>query len=575
MTLESSSIRRNSVANSSSSLHVPSTQHDFESVSPGSSGCSPDQLALAQVDYEGYYGAPVLQPQQNQDHDTQSPDPAIHQVNMEVLRLYNAFDLPSAAFQHSLLDNFITHVHPLMPIVDTKSLESRIGYLSPTALVKAVLLAGARTTDAQLPFSVEQYYTAIKVIVMSGYEKDPVTAMVVACLLGWYNQSSVYSVNIDSASAWLRFASNIAYQVGLHKEPKTKINTGYRRRLWWTLVARDCLVSAGQGRPRIFNLADCDVKPISTEDFGADEQYAKVFVAYVKVCLILGDLCESHRRGEVSTLQRDNVRNRLFWWLKELPEEMQYFRSSTHASFDNRFERQLFVIYFAAVSILYRSDLSGQMVHPVSLVASSFLVSLLEDFLARDEVQRLPTMFTFYAISAAVPQLVATRNANLKPVADTELAIISQFLLALSLRWPTSAGAQKLFETLRNSETAIEKPLVSFGTFSGHEQLLFDNFNLSACRHSSLLAAHDTHLSSTAEPTSFTREVHSLPTPHSETLPNIFRETDTDPDLPQTGSLPLEQQTISWDWPLDNLGDDITVEFSNAMGSWLFSQDLF
>jgi hypothetical protein len=196
----------------------------------------------------------------------------------------------------------------------------------------------------------------------------------------------------------------------------------------------------------------------------------------------------------MSTLQRDNIRNRLFWWLKELPEEMQYFRSSTHASFDNRFERQLFAIYFAAVTILYRSDLSGQMVHPVSLVASSFLVSLLENFLARDEVQRLPTMFTFYAVSAAVPQLVATRSVKLKPVAETELVIISQFLLALSKRWPTSAGAQKLFETLRNSEPTIEKPHVSFGTFSGHEQLLFDNFDLSACRHSPLLEDHGTHL---------------------------------------------------------------------------------
>lgn len=224
------------MANSSGSLPVPSTQNDLESDSSGSSGCSPDQLALAQVDYLDYYGAPMLQQQANQGQDAQSPDPGINQVNMAVLRLYNAFDLPPAAFRHSLLDNFMTHVHPLMPIVDMKSLNSREGYSPPVALLKAVLLAGARTTDAKLPFSFEQYYTAIKALLMSGYEKDPVTTIVVACLLGWYNQSSLYNVNIDSSSAWLRFASNIAYQVGLHKESKTKINTGYKRRLWWTLV---------------------------------------------------------------------------------------------------------------------------------------------------------------------------------------------------------------------------------------------------------------------------------------------------------------------------------------------------
>lgn len=329
-------------------------------------------------------------------------------------------------------------------------------------------------------------------------------------------------------------------------------------------------MSAGQGRPRIFNLADCDIKPISAEDFGADEQHATVFVAYVKVCHILGDLCESYRRREMSTSQRDNIRNRLFWWLKELPQEMQYFKSSTHASFDNQFERQLFVIYLTAVTILYRSDVSKQMVHPISLVASSFLVSLLEDFLARDEVQRLPTMFTFYAVSAAVPELVATSHANLKPAAETELAIISRFLLALSKRWPTSASAQKLFEALRNSEPAIEDPRVSFGVFSSHEKLLFDNFDLSACRHSSLLVDDNKHLSSTVEPTSFTIDAGSLPTVHSKTVPDIFRATDLAPGLLQTSSPPMEQHASIWEWPLDSLSDNIAVEFSDVMGSWLF-----
>lgn len=198
---------------------------------------SPLPPAPAQVDYEDYYGPSIPTHQDTGDDLSQSQHtPRAAESNRAVLQLFNAFDLPSAAWRSSLLENFMTYAQPLMPIVELQWLEPKQGYTVPITLLKAALLAGARTTNTQPPFSCDEYYSAIKAMMLYRPEQNPITTMVVSCLLGWYNQASAYRVTTDSSSSWLRFASNIAYQVGLHKELQSQTHAGYRRRLWWTLV---------------------------------------------------------------------------------------------------------------------------------------------------------------------------------------------------------------------------------------------------------------------------------------------------------------------------------------------------
>lgn len=125
-----------------------------------------------------------------------------------------------------------------MPIVDQQWLVSRPDYNAPPVLIRAVLLAGARVSEKQPPFSCDEYYSAIKAVLLYSREQNPIISVIVACILGWYNQASTYTVTVDSSAAWLRFAASIAYQIGLHKEPNSQDNAAYRRKLWWTLIVR-------------------------------------------------------------------------------------------------------------------------------------------------------------------------------------------------------------------------------------------------------------------------------------------------------------------------------------------------
>lgn len=270
----------------------------------------------------------------------------------------------------------------------------------------------------------------------------------------------------------------------------------------------------------------------------------------------------------MTTHKSDAIGNRLLWWLKTLPNEMQYFCLSfpQQPTSDNLMLRQLFVIYFATVTILYRTDWPTQVVHPQAIIASAFMACLLEGFIARDEIQRLPTMFGFYAISAAIPQMVAARFHKLKASAENDLSIILQSLTKLSARWPSSDTVLRYFRTLKHSETSNNNPQISPETVQHEDLLLFDNFDFSSCRTGSLLVAHD-----------------------EQGYPKSSAPYDLDGRLSATGSVPelglhhgiisgnsssLRMSPLPWDRneqldSANNLNIDDFADFPDMMGDWL------
>jgi hypothetical protein len=122
---------------------------------------------------------------------------------------------------------------PWVPIFDQRWLWDGNEQGSP-ALTQAVLVAGARTSDDAL--SCHEYYSAAKYLLLCGHETNPIITVVACLLLGWWNQTSPDMVSFDNSTSWIRQAIGVAYQIDLHKEPRTSRGAPYRRRLWWTLV---------------------------------------------------------------------------------------------------------------------------------------------------------------------------------------------------------------------------------------------------------------------------------------------------------------------------------------------------
>jgi hypothetical protein len=209
------------------------TQPDLADPIPLSSSPEEAPWTTAKVGFEKYYDQDIFP-----STASRADDNGVAEVDMIALRLYKAFDIPSQVWTTSLLKNWNSYIHPLMPIVQRRWLVAREGYKVPVVLLKSVLLAGARTSGAPDSFPCDEYYRALRTLIYCQYEKNPIINIVAACLLGWYNQSSTWTVAHDSSRTWLHFASNLAYQIGLHQESKTEAHSPYKRRLWWTLVVR-------------------------------------------------------------------------------------------------------------------------------------------------------------------------------------------------------------------------------------------------------------------------------------------------------------------------------------------------
>ncbi|KIV96812.1 hypothetical protein PV10_00628 [Exophiala mesophila] len=517
----------------------------------------------AKVDFEKYFSHEFPATSIQAHHSRLS------EVDMKVLRLYNAFEVPSRVWMTSLLEDWKNYVHPLMPIVQPRWLIAREGYQVPIVLLKAVLLAGARATDASSSFPCKEYYASLKTLIYLQYEKNPMINIVAACLLGWYNQTDTWTVVHDSSRSWLHFASDLAYQISLHQELNGETHASYKRRVWWTLVARDCQVASGTGRPRIFNLKYCSRRLISTEDFELHDTTARPFVAYVKICLILGDLCESYQQRQFTPSVGTDIRNRLFWWLKELPSEMQYFstRTAEKESGNNFVVRQIYAIYLATVSLLCKTELPRESVSPVALIASSYMVYLMEGFLARNEFSRLPAITSFYILAAAIPHLIAHKYEAIREIVHGNMQIFEKSLVAMSKRWPTSISALKQYQILGEKHLNISAPQGLRSISNVQDTLLFEGFDRQRCNLWTSIVEAAVDNGSTMDKQSNSSQPPATTYTRSSAPPS--------PGQQFTMGIPANEDILDIETLVPTSWRDPTFGISDTMGDWLWPDEIF
>lgn len=160
------------------------------------------------------------------------------EVDLKVLELYHAFDLPPNSVRQSLVDAFLDHCWTWMPVIDRDiSTTEPQSYL----LLQALFLAGSqmRMNGARFASPVD-YLRRFKALLDTNYEKDPITLVAALCIIQWWNPSGPNVVSTMNSRFWTYYAVNIAQQIGLHrKAPEGTPLIQLRKRLWWTLYVRD------------------------------------------------------------------------------------------------------------------------------------------------------------------------------------------------------------------------------------------------------------------------------------------------------------------------------------------------
>jgi hypothetical protein len=396
---------------------------------------------------------------------------ALPELDRKFLLDSHAFELPARSVRESLISQFMDKCYPWMPIIEADDLQKRDNMEPSILLLQAVFVAGSRVSMApNAQASGHSFYRRAKALYWMGHEKDPLAIVKSICILQWWNPSGPEHVSMDASSFWLHMGVALAHQTGLHREPNPKRDdASLRRRLWWTLFTRDSVISMCHGRPRSINLEDCDVRPLTTHDFPNPGPDAHLFISYVDICKILGDLTEGVVRGDLGRWKSVSLQSQLFSWIDSLPDLLRIYGPRTHAlSPYNIKARQLHISYFTALTLLFRPTTTDNIPSGAALLASSFVASIYEDLLARGEIPILAPAYIFHLMTNAYAQLACYKYPSLWPKAEAELEIVNQCLIEMAKRYPSAIGAQRVIKAVFRSVKKQER-------HEGALQLLFDN----------------------------------------------------------------------------------------------------
>ncbi|KAK5705300.1 hypothetical protein LTR97_002418 [Elasticomyces elasticus] len=427
------------------------------SLSPGASITSPSTrnrtssfLSRAAILGEDFPGI-------DHSHGTRTDDAkSLSAQDVEVLKLQGAFDLPDLPLRQSLLEACITYCVPWMPVIDVASFDvTSTGDGSSLVLLQAVMLSGAimRPTICSKAV-IAQYYRRLKALILSGYESDPLKTLSALCLIQWYTTAAPKDVSTDSPRFWNTYAIGLAHQLGLHKrQSRLSDDAALRRRIWFTLYARDCLTSAAHGRPRLLTSADSDLSPLSTEDF-ADQGQAGLFMAYSQVTALLGDLCQLvTRNGKLAEHEIISATKRLLVLLQSLPHSLRPTSATGRAQPYDRNSAQLHIAMLTTLIILYRprSVFSVSACAAPSITAAFLSFRLFQAIQLRADMVVLGSAFAWYLLVAAIPLLSAIRVTGLVDEANAALDGLEASLTSLGEVRPAAKNNLKSVRAIRRA----------------------------------------------------------------------------------------------------------------------------
>lgn len=264
------------------------------------------------------------------------------------------------------------------------------------------------------------------------------------------------------------------------------------------------------------NLADCDVPRPTIENFPVSPATGLIFIAYVDLAVIIGQFVKAAPNTD-SPLGTSGIQKSLEQWIRTLPQPLKLSHSGDGQGElfkPPKFEaRQLHILYYVAVVLIYRerTTLGGPFsamavmgrestLHApfsaAAVLASSTIAGIVADFIARDEVQFLNPLFTFYLLVATIPLLSCYKYAGAWAVAQEDLRVIARALDNMKLKWPSAQGSidtfQKLYQVTVTTQRQVALLPVSACMLTAEQACLLVDVDTALCRMWDVLVRQDT-----------------------------------------------------------------------------------
>ncbi|OQV09016.1 Fungal specific transcription factor domain-containing protein isoform 2 [Cladophialophora immunda] len=438
--------------------------------------------------------------------------PDIRQDDLEFLRRRGALSLPFGELHDQLIRSFVLYVHPFMPIVDLEdflgALDDKDGSPKISLVVfQAILFSG--TAFVELPLLQEagyesrraaraDFYQKVKLLYDFDWDTDRIALIQALLLLNyWY----VSENDQKDPWHWLGVCISLATSIGLNqpfthaqKDPKTR---ALWRRIWWSCVHRDRIISISMRRPMRIKDEDIRLPPLRLDDFETGpirsailslqgnafltDRYvrsmlADMYIAKLKLLLFIGQILKhfyhlrgfggstaestmlyTPRRSEVNGKQYLDLQHDLDQWYRELPPSCWLVTSSSSVDLDPSTADSLLMhrstlrmLYLMASEALNRPQSlskrpSGSENSPTSKVkeAAEKIAEMTESLQERDLVRFLPPLSVSFMLLALASFLVdiKTKGQNVGALPGHQFHVCIRALLRLREIWPIADAA--------------------------------------------------------------------------------------------------------------------------------------
>uniref|UniRef100_A0A8H7KDM6 Xylanolytic transcriptional activator regulatory domain-containing protein n=1 Tax=Bionectria ochroleuca TaxID=29856 RepID=A0A8H7KDM6_BIOOC len=359
-----------------------------------------------------------------------------NQLEAEQQELVANFELRNPAsdprqqeLQQSFSETYFEYCYPWCPVLDRQTLESELER-SPM-LSNALALAASHIQPPLIPHEgPASYYKKARMMFYEDEEPDILVALKAISLFYWWAPRSPATAHRHSSWWWTSVIIRHAQQMNIHREPHgeaaSKLHLSLRRRLWWTVFARERLTSLCQSKPCIICPEDMTIKEVQPADFPSDPVSQKkglIFKYWVRLCGIMGKVSQALSKSADSTSAPfpTGLRQELVDWVQSLPPDLQLpIGSSRTQSFD-RDVHQLHLPYLTTIIIFY----------PVEMHVFSWPL-------------RAGTAHT-----AFIALLQASRIKQFSQEAEEGLDILDQAVAQLQNMWASANVIRQGFERLR------------------------------------------------------------------------------------------------------------------------------
>ncbi|PGH27756.1 hypothetical protein AJ80_00544 [Polytolypa hystricis UAMH7299] len=380
-------------------------------------------------------------------------------------------DIPPPALQEGFKDTYFEYVYTWCPVLERNTSHGEPCEYDSILLKQALALLGSRIEPPVMHHATPAiYYERAKASFYGSREKDPLTCLRALLLLIWWS-SPPSTVSTDSDYWWTGVAIRLGQQIGLHREPQSHHGVeqmkhyetqGLRRRIWWTLFARERLFSICHGQPCIIDPSDCNIAEPTLEDFSElkDIGRAQIFIHWVQLCGTVGRVAKYLSRKTESTPFPTHLARELIDWVQCLPENQRLPIATNCTIPFNRDVHQLHLPYLTTITLLYltKSPQSLPRAYTAAMLSASCVARIFEDYLARGSIRFLPGIANWYIAVAILTLLHGRQVQCLTESADNHINILRIALKELSKMWHLASIFDQAFDQLlANGEFAVSK----------------------------------------------------------------------------------------------------------------------